>query len=72
MKKRELCLFLGGILTCVLVVIGFRSLNSEAKASPVSAIPDRDMYYPGTEELGPDEMRVIACGTGMTQIKNLV
>jgi len=26
---------------------------------------DRDVYYPGTEELGHDEMRVIACGTGM-------
>ena len=23
------------------------------------------MYYPGTEELRPDEMRVIACGSGM-------
>lgn len=33
--------------------------------SPVSAIPDRDVYYPGTEELAPFEMRVIACGTGM-------
>ena len=27
--------------------------------------PSRDVYYPGTEALGPDEMRVIACGTGM-------
>jgi len=26
---------------------------------------DRDMYFPGTEKLGADEMRVIACGTGM-------
>ena len=25
----------------------------------------RDMYYPGTEELGADEMRVTSCGTGM-------
>lgn len=25
----------------------------------------RDVYYPNTEDLGPDEMRVIACGTGM-------
>ena len=24
-----------------------------------------DVYYPGTEELKPDEMRVVACGTGM-------
>ena len=25
----------------------------------------RDMYYPGTEQLGADEMRVVSCGTGM-------
>ena len=33
--------------------------------SPTAALQDRDVYYPGTEELDPDEMRVIACGTGM-------
>ena len=25
----------------------------------------RDAYYPNSEDLKPDEMRVIACGTGM-------
>jgi ribonuclease Z len=29
--------------------------------------PNRDVYYPGTETLARDEMRVIACGTGMPQ-----
>ncbi len=33
--------------------------------TPVSALADRDVYYPGTEDLGPNEMRIIACGTGM-------
>lgn len=33
--------------------------------SPVKARPDRDTYYPNTEDLAPDEMRVVACGTGM-------
>ncbi len=33
--------------------------------SPTAALADRDVYYPGSEELAPDEMRVIACGTGM-------
>ena len=28
-------------------------------------LTDRDAYYPGTETLAPDEMRVTACGTGM-------
>ena len=37
---------------------------AESKVSPVEARP-RDTYYPNTENLAPDEMRVIACGTGM-------
>jgi len=35
--------------------------------SPTKPYPKRDVYFPGTEELQPDEMRVIACGTGMPQ-----
>ena len=49
-----------------------RQLNliSEATAAEnselsVKATPQQDVYYPGTEELRPDEMRIIACGTGM-------
>jgi ribonuclease Z len=43
-----------------------------ATASPVEwsrtkPYPKHDVYYPGTEALAPDEMRVIACGTGMPQ-----
>jgi ribonuclease Z len=37
---------------------------------PNSAAPDRYAYYPGTEELGPDEMRVVACGTGMPSARH--
>ena len=33
--------------------------------SPVKARSPRDTYYPNTEDLGADEMRVVACGTGM-------
>lgn len=36
-----------------------------ATFSAVRALEERDVYYPGTEDLGPDEMRIIACGTGM-------
>ena len=41
-----------------------------AESTPVEwsrtkAFPSHDVYYPGTEELASDEMRVIACGTGM-------
>jgi ribonuclease Z len=34
------------------------------KFSPVMA-RDRDFYTPNSEDLGPNEMRLIACGTGM-------
>ena len=38
--------------------------ESPPKASPVKASA-RDFYAPNSEDLGPDEMRLIACGTGM-------
>ena len=34
-------------------------------ADPKGTAPDRYVYYPGTEPLGVDEIRLIACGTGM-------
>ncbi len=43
--------------------------NAEAAGGlvpgPNSIAPDRYVYYPGTEVLAKDEVRVIACGTGM-------
>ena len=33
--------------------------------SPTGAMSPRDMYFPGTEELASDEMRIVSCGTGM-------
>ena len=33
--------------------------------SPTKPYPKHNVYYPGTEELKPDEMRVIALGSGM-------
>jgi len=33
--------------------------------SPTGTAPDRYVYYPGTEALVKDEIRLIACGTGM-------
>ena len=40
--------------------------EAEAEVSP-TMVRDRkrDVYYPNTEDLAEDEMRVIACGTGM-------
>jgi ribonuclease Z len=45
-----------------------QAASSEAASgewSPTKPYPNRDVYYPGTEELMPDEMRVITCGSGM-------
>ncbi len=42
----------------------FAAESSRAQYSPVKARA-RDFYVPNTEDLGPDEMRLIACGTGM-------
>jgi ribonuclease Z len=43
--------------------------DAEAAGGVVTApniiAPDRYVYYPGTEVLAKDEVRVIACGTGM-------
>ena len=62
MKSKSLIAFLGGFAACValLVLVG-------ASRSPTRAIPasEQDVYYPGTEDLKPDEMRVVALGTGM-------
>jgi hypothetical protein len=38
---------------------------TQDEVSPVKARGDRLVYYPNTEDLGPDEMRVISLGTGM-------
>ena len=33
--------------------------------SPTKPYPRHEVYHPGTEELGPDEIRVVALGSGM-------
>ena len=52
----------GAALTAGLVLLV--AASSTTKISPVDPRP-RDVYYPNSERLAPDEMRVIACGTGM-------
>ncbi len=39
--------------------------DAAAGPSPVKAAAPREVYFPNSEDLAPDEMRVIACGTGM-------
>lgn len=59
-------LAIGAYLTSVdapLIKEVMAATENEA-VSPVKARA-RDTYYPNSEDLKPDEMRVIACGTGM-------
>ena len=56
--------FLAGFGACLAVLVVMGAKSPEAP-SPVKPASHRDVYYPNTEALGSDEMRVIACGTGM-------
>ena len=57
-------LFLGGFLACVCLIFLLG-----ARQSPTRALQERDVYYPASEDLAPDEMRVVALGTGMPSVR---
>ncbi len=61
--------FSRSILVCAAFALGAAVpilLGAGGKVpGPNATVPDRYAYYPGTEELPADEMRVTACGTGM-------
>lgn len=44
---------------------GDEAKTSPGDWSPTKPYPIQRVYYPGTEELGPDEIRVITCGSGI-------
>jgi len=54
---------MGGVATTIL----YLSLLGAGGVveSPTGVAPDRYVYYPGTEALDKDEIRLIACGTGL-------
>ncbi len=53
----------------VLVFLFPASAAHAQTSSPVEPLPSMDVYYPGTEALRPDEIRVIACGTGQPTVR---
>ena len=65
--KSKLMFLSGMALGAVLITafLFFMAFTPAPDVSPVKAVSDRDVYYPGTEDIGPNEMRVVACGTGM-------
>ena len=71
MLKRTIpfcCLTLFATLFVSAQVFGSASSQAQepAEISPTMVRDNpRDVYYPNTEDLASDEMRVIACGTGM-------
>ncbi len=70
-------------IACIAAVIGYlahdhvppQDVVKSAEAAggvvtgPNTVAPDRYVYYPGTERLAKDEVRVIACGTGMPEAR---
>jgi ribonuclease Z len=59
-------------LVSIFVVVSFLMIFESAaeeisKWSPVAPYPVQEVYYPGTEKLQPNEIRIVACGTGMPQ-----
>lgn len=65
--------FSGAAIICAVIMSGIVTNVSSNKAhaaspagpSPVKATQNRDAYFPGTEDLRPNEMRVISLGTAM-------
>jgi ribonuclease Z len=62
MKLKMGLTFVAGFLACAALLVFVVLTRSSTKAVPA---PERDVYYPGTEDLQPDEMRIVALGTGM-------
>lgn len=57
---------LATVLLCFLTIISLRVFAAGGVVkSPTGVAPDRYAYYPGTEALDKDEIRLTACGTGM-------
>jgi ribonuclease Z len=54
--------FLAGFAACAALLVLTAATRSPTKGVPASEL---DVYYPGAEDLEPDEMRVVALGTGM-------
>lgn len=60
-----------GLALGLAITAKWDALMPEAKAAggtvddPVGTAPDRYVYYPGTEEIKPGEMRIFCCGSGL-------
>jgi ribonuclease Z len=65
-KKMKFTIKVATILSCLLLLtVGSAMARGGVVKDPNGTAPDRYSYYPGSEELGKDEIRLIALGTGM-------
>ena len=55
------------LVICALLIANNVFAAGGVIKGPNVIAPDRYVYYPGTEVLAKDEVRVIACGTGMPE-----
>ena len=69
---RNMKWWIGGAFGIGMFVGGIAALHqfgtahaAGGKADRKGVAENRYVYYPGTEELKPDEIRMVACGTGM-------
>lgn len=67
--KNSKTLFIGifiGLITGISIIslMAYDSIDKKSN-SELTEEGKRDSYYPNTETLGADEMRIVACGTGM-------
>jgi len=71
MKPKTILAFVAGIaatvgvLAALMLNANLQVTEAQSKRSPTKAVPELDVYYPGSEDLAPDEMRIVALGTGM-------
>jgi ribonuclease Z len=56
---------LHGTILVLSFTLSLGQLASAQAPSPVKATANRDAYFPGTEDLNPNEMRIISLGTAM-------
>ena len=73
-KKTISTILVMGLLVAAVFAFEIEVLPRQANAaatttaqewSPTRPYPVQEVYYPGTESLGENEMRIIACGSGM-------
>ena len=73
MGRQRTLIALGAVGLTVAIIIGLFAqsrMQAFAREQPAPGKTDlRRVYFPGTEELAPDEMRIIACGTGSPQAR---